>query len=54
MIKRNVEVTFSNEEITLILKLISQANFPVKDIELLYNLIIKLQNYVEKNNSIGK
>jgi hypothetical protein len=38
----------SKDEIKLILTLIGQTSFPVKDIELLYNLIIKLQKLHEK------
>lgn len=38
----------SKDEIALIIKLIGQTTFPVKDIELLYNLIIKLQKLHEK------
>ncbi len=35
-------------EIELILKLLGTTSFPVKDIEILYNLIIKLQKLHEK------
>jgi hypothetical protein len=34
----------TKEEIALIINLIKQSNFPGEHIELLYNLVLKLQN----------
>ncbi len=45
--KTSNDLKLSKEEIQLILLLIGQTTFPVKNIEILYNLILKLQKLHE-------
>lgn len=43
------DIKLTKEEIQLTLTLLGQTTFPVKNIEILYNLIIKLQKLHEKS-----
>ena len=49
--KLNPDISLTSNEIELILKLLAQTSFPVKDIEVLYLTLFKLQKLYEQSKT---